>query len=590
MTETFPTNRRSFLINSAGVAAFPSIAAYEVRAEELPGRPGADAILAPVTASEFPAALTALRAAGGGRLAVRPATYPLTTPLRFVGEYSNGLLLDAQCSVFRPATNSIDAMFIGNEAGSIASIYFNKFRFSNIILNGKGKAGTANGIHIQAAAGNQFSNINILNFNIGLFLDGGLSSSFTDMSIRNNATGIKARQSDGRLRGINSFGPNANSFYNLRLMYNDIAVDYDYSPSTAVNWIGCNVESNNESGNVVDGVAVFKLTRAGHQNLIGLHFERNLGQYSVYYSGADSSKSLLVAGCEIIDSVGTNLHMARGRLTSIASRITNTSSKHDIFFTAGTAGTLIDTEGAISGALSNVVCLRDGKIGFGIQPVKGLSSPVIDMQSANIIDAGGVAANFRNDTVQIRFQNSAGKRVGYIQTTSASGHILSNENPAGGWSFRAASANRFYVGRGGANSIEPAANTVSCGSAAMRWSEVFAVNGAINTSDGRQKQQIRDLSAAERAVALRLKNLMRAFKFNDAVKKKGADARWHIGIIAQDVHAAFKAEGLDPFAYSILCHDEWQDQFDDDGELIVASGDMFGIRYQEMLAFIIAAL
>ena len=47
------------------------------------------------------------------------------------------------------------------------------------------------------------------------------------------------------------------------------------------------------------------------------------------------------------------------------------------------------------------------------------------------------------------------------------------------------------------------------------------------------------------------------FRFNDAVEKEGDGARWHFGVIAQRVKAAFEAEGLDPFAFGILCYDEW---------------------------------
>jgi len=159
-------------------------------------------------------------------------------------------------------------------------------------------------------------------------------------------------------------------------------------------------------------------------------------------------------------------------------------------------------------------------------------------------------------------------------------------------------------------------NTTGLGQAGYRWSEVFAVNGTINTSDAREKQQIRTLSEQEHAVALRCKSLLRAYKWNDAVHKKGDKARIHFGIIAQDLADAFKAEGLDPDQYSMFCYDKWEAEYepeiatrmvervDENGEKYIAkeeyktgkqvivqeAGDSYGVRYSELLAFMIAAL
>jgi ribosomal protein L9 len=119
---------------------------------------------------------------------------------------------------------------------------------------------------------------------------------------------------------------------------------------------------------------------------------------------------------------------------------------------------------------------------------------------------------------------------------------------------------------------------------------VYAGTGTINTSDAREKQQIRSLSDTENAVAVRLKSLIKAFKFNDAVQAKGDAARIHVGVIAQEVIAAFEAEGLDANRYAIVCYDEWAAELDDDGNEIRPAGNRYGVRYEELLAFIISAL
>jgi hypothetical protein len=121
-------------------------------------------------------------------------------------------------------------------------------------------------------------------------------------------------------------------------------------------------------------------------------------------------------------------------------------------------------------------------------------------------------------------------------------------------------------------------NTLTCGSSGFRWTTVYATTGTINTSDATQKEQIADLTVAELAVARRIKGLFKTFKFKDAVATKGAGARKHIGVMAQDVQAAFAAEGLDAAEYGVFCSDTVDDV------------TTLGVRYEELLAFVIAAM
>jgi hypothetical protein len=161
-----------------------------------------------------------------------------------------------------------------------------------------------------------------------------------------------------------------------------------------------------------------------------------------------------------------------------------------------------------------------------------------------------------------------------------------------------------YIVAGGASIVQAATgffrpftdNITTLGTAGQRWSTVYAATGTINTSDGRQKQQVRELSDAEKAVALRLKGLIRAFKFNDAVQSKGQLARIHYGVIAQDVKTAFEAEGLDANQYGLFCYDEWQEEpaeFDEIGNVTksaIEAGNRYGVRYEELAMFMLGAL
>jgi len=141
--------------------------------------------------------------------------------------------------------------------------------------------------------------------------------------------------------------------------------------------------------------------------------------------------------------------------------------------------------------------------------------------------------------------------------------------------------------RGSVNDIIPGTdNTWDLGDASFRYKEIFAANGTINTSDEREKQDIENLSEAEKRVAVAIKGLVKKFRFKDAVAKKGDNARIHIGVVAQEVVAAFQSEGLDPNHYGIVCYDEWEAN-EEHGTL---AGNRYGIRYEQLLAFVLAAI
>jgi hypothetical protein len=164
---------------------------------------------------------------------------------------------------------------------------------------------------------------------------------------------------------------------------------------------------------------------------------------------------------------------------------------------------------------------------------------------------------------------------------------------------------------------EATSGTISLGASGALWSEVFASTATINTSDQNLKQQINSLTTAEQAVATAIKGLIKTYKFNDAVAAKGDNARIHVGVIAQDVKAAFEAQGLDANNYGLFCKDTWweadievanpdYDPNDENSPSRVTRTRRFpdeasapdgaiektqlAIRYEELLAFVIAAL
>jgi len=147
-------------------------------------------------------------------------------------------------------------------------------------------------------------------------------------------------------------------------------------------------------------------------------------------------------------------------------------------------------------------------------------------------------------------------------------------------------------------------NAVDLGNATNRWDDIYATNGTIQTSDRNEKQDIAELSEAERRVAVAAKGLLRKFRWQSAVAEKGDDARIHFGIIAQDLQAAFAAEGLDAGDYAMFISTTWWEQAvevpdaytridvystEEEAPEGATQQTRLGVRYSELLAFIIAS-
>lgn len=128
-------------------------------------------------------------------------------------------------------------------------------------------------------------------------------------------------------------------------------------------------------------------------------------------------------------------------------------------------------------------------------------------------------------------------------------------------------------------------NTLDFGRASARWKQVYAATSTISTSDGREKRDITTELAPELRAWARVEFVK--YRWREAVETKGSGARYHFGVIAQQVKAAFEAEGIDPFEYGVLCYDEWEAEEAEAGEATTApvkAGNRYGVRYEEALA------
>nr|3GUD_A Chain A, Neck appendage protein [Bacillus phage GA1]3GUD_B Chain B, Neck appendage protein [Bacillus phage GA1] len=77
------------------------------------------------------------------------------------------------------------------------------------------------------------------------------------------------------------------------------------------------------------------------------------------------------------------------------------------------------------------------------------------------------------------------------------------------------------------------------------------------------------------------------YKFKDAVDEKGEEARYHFGVIAQQIVKVFEDEGLSAFDYGLVGYDEWEateDEYDSEGNLVEKgreAGNIYSIRPTE---------
>lgn len=304
-------------------------------------------------------------------------------------------------------------------------------------------------------------------------------------------------------------------------------------------------------------------------------------------SGAITSTQLAansVTSSQIASSAVTTAQLADNSV--IATKLSSTDTTFNVNDTNSNIGT-----GAL--AHSSYQLTVDGGSGKDTIYAKGdQASAYVDLQLENE-HASGLGGRIRisqgSNTASLQYQES-GERV---TLNIVDGSLSANA----GITIACSSAAQASVEPTGSMYSNPNSN-VDLGSYNNTWDNGYINGGTWTGSDRNLKQDIEDLSEAELRVATALKGLMKKFRLKDAVVKKGDDARIHIGVIAQDVKAAFEAEGLDAYRYAILGENTWWSKQDENGEWLFKDEETEGftkhtkmsVRYEQLLAFIISAL
>ena len=385
----------------------------------------------------------------------------------------------------------------------------------------------------------------------------------------------------------------------------DANVSIQFNCATSDWYVGTNPSNNFAIGTNLDQTnAAFQINSSGSVG-IGTSSPATLLELSANNNGAAANNTLRFTdtdtGTQANQQIGkiefkSNDSSGDGALVRSyilsASEDTTPSSYISFGTNPGGAGNTTDERMRIDASGNLLVGTTD------TNPTTGTSEGIV-------LGAGGIMlASNTSDAAMALNRTSTNGDIAIFKKDGATVGRLSNNNTyffiAGGASGGTHSGLRFVNSSsirpctsGGSNSN----NVVAFGATSARWTVIYATTGTINTSDRREKQDIEALSDAEQRVAVAAKGLLRKFRWIDAVEAKGDDARIHFGIIAQDLQDAFTAEGLDAGRYAMFCSDTFW--IDTEGESYETQEEApegateqtrLGVRYSELLAFIISAI
>lgn len=275
--------------------------------------------------------------------------------------------------------------------------------------------------------------------------------------------------------------------------------------------------------------------------------------------------------------------------------------------------------------IDRITIAADGKVGIGTATAaalteisgggSGLTFPTLKASNAN---ASGVAAYLTNNSSDatlvvtnsigasatnsiiakffdggasdlIRFDNFGGANRGAVNlfgsnTSSAGGGIVYGESQFGLVGACWYSNQRYVVTEtrtdGTLKYFEPYfTNNVKLGSSTYKWSEVWATNGVIQTSDERDKQNVKGLNTGLNAI-MQLKPV--SFEWKDENIRLGTGT--NLGFLAQELEQVLP----DAVVHVVTPQSEIENaRAAGKGEI---PSDVYGVKYSEIIPVLVKAI
>ena len=559
----------------------------------------------------------------------------VTGPITIFGENTGSQVNLAGTGIIQ--TNTTKSIFVlvastdNYEWGTYAAI---GVVFRDLSLSGvdnSNKASSAISCDLSVNAGdfhvreNVFSNLTIRFCDTGIDLTGTVYlNSFTSVSVMWCTTGIKIA------RGLASENGGQNRFTTCTLTGGTVGLSYQEDGSSgSLSLFGCTLSENAYGLKIGEDSAFF---------IYGSMFENN-SVTSIYVEIAseaqpNSDAGRCIMGNKFISSP-KSIHInktavawtslvnfplfieANTFLDAIAVESSTAITQKTLVLGAansgvGSAGTFADSQ------LVNFLGHDSRKIAEAVVPTTGLLVGTTDTQTlSNKTLYGDVTVtngNYINNTLEITTNAVTNGGKNSILFSELGGTLVSSIVGYNN-SYGAGVGGSLILSSGGADVAQITAsgllsrwdNGATLGNSTHRWSNLYLVNAPIVTSDDRMKNYL-TIEDKEVEVAKELKTKMKKFTMKDF---NGDKARIHYGTSAQEVKATFEKHGLVAEDYALLCYDEWEAEYEQvidteailneegsviteatykDGELIKEAGNRYGIRYTELLCFIIGAM
>jgi hypothetical protein len=365
-------------------------------------------------------------------------------------------------------------------------------------------------------------------------------NTFTNVDLRNNTRGLWLKSPSTT---STSNGPNRNRFFALRVGETGTNTGIQIDNGNTNTFVGCSiegVESGSSPSAIPTGLIIGPST-------VSANTDTN------YFT------DLTIEGCtkDVTDSNPTTIY--NGWFHTGSATFPNGGPAVDIRYDQSAFTHLKASTDFVVNKPTAAYRVDIGMSGNGDRfNVEDQGSAANQIVSFNIAKGGGPSG-------YIEFLYGGSGVLTFGGASSAYTSNLKLMNPLNGTlTLGQGNTDRVQLDTSG-NFIPAADNSISCGKSGRRFTDVWATNGTIQTSDQTLKDDIGDIDQA----VLRAWSKVNFCQFKWKEEKNDDKQRIHFGVIAQKIVAAFESEGLDPFDYGIV----WKEK---DGP--------YSVSYSEALA------